>query len=96
MKIVFWGTPKYAAENLIDIINADMEVIAVVTHGVLSGNAVKSVENSKIEEMVLTDTILAASEVKNEKKIRHITIAPLFGEAIKRINSNSSISELFD
>ena len=71
-------------------------IFSYITHGVLSGNAVKNVKNSKIEEMVLTDTILAPPEVKNEKKIRHISIAPLFGEAIKRINSNSSISELFD
>ena len=53
-------------------------------------------KNSKIRETVLTDSILASDEVKNIKKIRHITIAPLFGEAIKRINSDSSVSALFE
>ncbi len=88
------GTLCNAAEALVE--KEAKNIFSYITHGVLSGNAVKSVKSSKIEEMVLTDTILAAPEVKNEKKIRHITIAPLFGEAIKRINSNSSISELFD
>ncbi|MBI29191.1 MAG: Ribose-phosphate pyrophosphokinase [Alphaproteobacteria bacterium MarineAlpha5_Bin11] len=67
-----------------------------ISHGVLSGNAVDRIINSDIEEMVLTDSILASNEVKKAKNIRHISIAPLFGEAIKRINSNSSISELFN
>ena len=53
-------------------------------------------KNSNIQEIVLTDSILASKEVKSVKNIRHITIAPLFGEAIKRINSDSSVSALFE
>ena len=49
-----------------------------------------------IKELVLTDSIQASEDVKNTKNIRHISIAPLMGEAIKRINSDSSVSALFE
>ena len=62
----------------------------------MSGDSVQKIVNSSIQEMVITDSILASKEVKNAKNIRHISIAPLFGEAIMRINSDSSISALFD
>jgi len=54
------------------------------------------IKKSSIKELVLTDSIQASAEVKNTKNIRHISIAPLMGEAIKRINSDSSVSALFD
>ena len=76
--------------------SAPLNIYSYISHGVLSGRAVEKIDQSKIKEMVLTDSILASKEVKNSKNIRHISIAPLFGEAIKRINSNSSISALFD
>ena len=53
------------------------------------------IASSEIKEMVLTDTIQASTEVKKINNIRHISIAPLMGEAIKRINSDSSVSILF-
>ena len=53
-------------------------------------------KNSEIKELVLTDSIQASEEVKKSKNVRHISIAPLMGEAIKRINSDSSVSALFD
>ena len=71
------------------------EIYSYISHGVLSGKSGQLIENSKIRETVLTDSILASDEVKNIKKIRHITIAPLFGEAIKRIKSDSSVSAVF-
>ena len=52
--------------------------------------------NSEIKELVLTDSIEASAELKKAKNVRHISIAPLMGEAIKRINSDSSVSALFD
>ena len=52
--------------------------------------------NSAIKELVLTDTIEPTNEVKNTKNIRHISIAPLMGEAINRISSDASVSALFD
>ena len=72
------------------------EIYSYIAHGVLSGNAVKKIENSEIRELVLTDSIQASDEVKKSKNIRHISIAPLMGEAIKRIHSDSSVSALFD
>ena len=72
------------------------EVYSYIAHGVLSGKALEKIQNSNIKELVLTDSILASDAVKKSKNISHISIAPLMGEAIKRINSDSSVSALFD
>jgi ribose-phosphate pyrophosphokinase len=76
--------------------NGAKEIYSYVVHGVLSKDAVEKINDSEIKELVLTDSIQASEKVKNTKNIRHISIAPLMGEAIKRINSNSSVSALFD
>ena len=88
------GTLCNAAKALKD--SGAMEIYSYISHGVLSGEALNKIENSAIKELVLTDSIEASNEVKNTKNIRHISIAPLMGEAIKRINSDSSVSALFD
>tara|TARA_Y100000590_G_scaffold459433_1_gene616449 strand:- start:7173 stop:8108 length:936 start_codon:yes stop_codon:yes gene_type:complete len=72
------------------------DVFSYVVHGVLSTNAIERIENSEIKELVLTDSIQATKIIKSSKKIRHISIAPLIGETIKRIVSDSSVSALFD
>ena len=72
------------------------DVIAYCTHGVLSGGAVARVESSELLELVVTDTIGAPEAVGSAKKIRQLTIAPLIGEAIKRISDETSVSSLFD
>ena len=72
------------------------EIFSYIAHGVLSGKAMERIQNSAIEELVLTDSIQASDLIKNIKNIRHISIAPLMGEAIKRISSDSSVSALFD
>ena len=72
------------------------EIYSYIAHGVLSGKALEKIQNSDIKELVLTDSILASDTLKKSKNIRHISIAPLMGEAIKRINSDSSVSALFD
>jgi ribose-phosphate pyrophosphokinase len=71
-------------------------VVAYVTHGVLSGGAVARVEGSVLEELVITDSIGGHDVIKNAKRIRHLTIAPLVAEAIRRIADESSVSSLFD
>ena len=76
--------------------NGAKDIYSYIVHGVLSKDAVEKIKNSNIKELVLTDSIQASEKVKNTKNIRHISIAPLMGEAIKRINSNSSVSALFD
>ena len=72
------------------------EVVAYSTHGVLSGIAVERVDNSELTELVITDSIGATDAVKASSRIRTLTIAPLLGEAIKRIADESSVSSLFD
>ena len=72
------------------------EVVAYVSHGVLSGGAVARVEGSRLTELVVTDSICAPDPVASASKIRHLTIAPLIAEAIRRIADESSVSSLFD
>jgi len=72
------------------------DVVAYCTHGVLSGGAVARVEGSSLLELVVTDSIGTPDTAAAAKKIRHLTIAPLLGEAIKRIADESSVSSLFD
>lgn len=71
-------------------------VSAYVTHGVLSGGAVARVAASPLKELVITDSILATEAVRLAKNIRQICIAPLIGEAMRRISEESSVSSLFD
>jgi ribose-phosphate pyrophosphokinase len=72
------------------------DVVAYVSHGVLSGGAVARVEASQLHELVITDSILGNDLVQASAKIRQLPIAPLLGEAIKRIADESSVSSLFD
>ena len=69
-------------------------IYAGATHGVLSGPAIERIKNSGIKEMVVTNTI----PLPEEKRIENITvlsIAPLFAEAIKRVNEERPLGELF-
>ncbi len=72
------------------------DVVAYITHGVLSGNAVERISNSALRKMVITDSIMASEAAQNCRKIRYLPIAPLLGEAIRRIADESSVSSLFD
>jgi len=72
------------------------DVVAYITHGVLSGGAVARVEASELTELVVTDTIEPPAAVADAKRIRMLPIAPLVAEAIKRIADESSVSSLFD
>ncbi len=71
------------------------EVYACCTHGVLSGPAIERIENSAINELIVLDTIQLPEEKKIDK-IQIKTVAPLFGDAIKKIFANESVSELFN
>ncbi len=72
------------------------DVVAYCTHGVLSGGAIARVEGSALLELVITDSIGQHDVIKDAKRIRHLTIAPLLAEAIKRIADETSVSSLFD
>lgn len=71
-------------------------VSAYVTHGVLSGKAIERVSKSVLSSLVITDTIANQEKIKGAKNIRVVSVAPLFGEAIKRISEETSVSSLFD
>ena len=71
------------------------EVYVYITHGVLSGEAVKKIKNSVIKNLVITDTIDNLAKTKNAKNIEVLPISALMGEAIKRISNSTSVSDLF-
>lgn len=71
-------------------------VSAFVTHGVLSNGAVARVETSDLEELVVTDTILPSETALASDRIRVLSVAPLLGEAVRRIANEESVSKLFD
>jgi ribose-phosphate pyrophosphokinase len=72
------------------------EVVAYCSHGVLSGGAVARVEASELAELVITDSIGNHAVIADSPRIRHLTIAPLLAEAIRRIADETSVSSLFD
>ena len=72
------------------------DVYVFCTHGVLSGEAVNKIKNSKIKKLIITDTIDNSGKIKNNSKIELISIAPLMAEAIKRISNSTSVSDLFN
>jgi ribose-phosphate pyrophosphokinase len=87
------GTLCGAAQSLHE--HGAKRIVACATHGVLSGPAIKRIEASPLTEVVVSDTIPLSPEAKKSSKIRHVSIARLLGEAIKRIHSSDSVSSLF-
>jgi ribose-phosphate pyrophosphokinase len=76
--------------------NGAKSVAAYITHGVLSGGAVARIDGSQLKELVITDSIRPTEAAEESDKLRILTIAPLVGEAIRRIADESSVSSLFD
>ncbi|MCA9184728.1 MAG: ribose-phosphate diphosphokinase, partial [Planctomycetales bacterium] len=70
------------------------KIYVAATHAVLCGPAIQRLQESPIDEIVVTDTIPLQDHQKLSK-IRVLTVAPLLGEAIKRIHHDESISEIF-
>ncbi len=87
------GTLSQAANALKE--HGAAQVHAYCTHPVLSGNAVKNIENSGLDSLVVTDTIPLNAEASACKKIRQLTVAHLLGETIRRISEEESVSSLF-
>jgi ribose-phosphate pyrophosphokinase len=88
------GTMCNAAGALMDA--GAESVSAYITHGVLSGGAVSRVAAAPIKALVTTDSILGTEAVRVSQNVRQITIAPLIGEAMRRISDEKSVSSLFD
>jgi ribose-phosphate pyrophosphokinase len=87
------GTITNAANKLTEL--GAKEVYACATHGVLSGDAIERIARSSIKEMVLLNTIPIADS-KRIDKIRTLSVAALFAEAMGNIYSNNSVSKMFD
>jgi len=87
------GTLCKAAKALKDA--GAQKVIACCTHAVLSGNAVKNITDSPLDELVVTDTIPLSPEARACGKIRQLSVAHILAESIRRINADESLSSLF-
>ena len=75
--------------------NGASEVIAMATHGVLSGEAMGKIDNSPIKELIITDTINPKNRQGLSSKIKILSVANILGEAVKRIHDEDSVSSLF-
>ena len=87
------GTIVNSAKALKD--RGAKEVYVYITHGVLSGEAVRKIQESAIKKLVITDSIDNQIRVNKAKNIEILTISNLMGEAIKRISNSTSVSDLF-
>jgi len=88
------GTISNAANRIMDL--GANSITSYVTHGVLTGKALERINNSKLTELVITNSINNQDILSNGNKIRSIDVSTLLGEAIKRISEESSVSSLFD
>lgn len=89
------GTLGKAADALIEIGGAK-RVVAYASHGVLSGKAAENLAKSKLEELVVTDTIPLSAELKSVGKIRQLSIAGIIAETLNRVNQSLSVSDILD
>ena len=87
------GTIVNAADALVK--RGAKEVHVYATHGVFSGDAVKKIKNSKIKNLVITDSIDSSDKIKKVRNIEVLSISILLAEAIKRISNSTSVSDLF-
>ena len=71
------------------------EIHVYITHGVLSGDAIKKIKHSPIKNLVITDTIDNSKKINGAKNIEILSISNLLGEALKRISNSTSVSDLF-
>jgi ribose-phosphate pyrophosphokinase len=73
-----------------------ISVRAYITHPVLSGPAIENIQNSTLDEVVVTDTIPLSAAAKNCSKIRVVSLADMLAQAIKRVNDEESVSSMFE
>ena len=87
------GTLCKCADALKD--RGALHVMAYATHPVLSGNAANNLQESKLDELVVSDSIPTNEAIRNLGKVRYLTLAPMLAEAIRRISNEESISAMF-
>ncbi|KAJ2984415.1 hypothetical protein NUW58_g6070 [Xylaria curta] len=88
------GTLAKAATTVKE--NGAREVIAIVTHGILSGDAINILNNSCLSQIVVTNTVPLGNKEKLCKKLRVIDVSPTLAEAIRRTHNGESVSFLFN
>ena len=87
------GTLCQAAGSLLD--EGAVEVVAYITHPVLSGKALERITKSDLTELVVTDTIPLSDEAAACEKIRQLSVAELLAETMRRISLDESVSSLY-
>jgi ribose-phosphate pyrophosphokinase len=87
------GTLCKAAEALKEY--GAHKVVAYATHAVLSGNAIDNITNSKLDNVVVTNSIPLTVDAKKCSKIRTLTLGKLLGESVRRLSNEESISAMF-
>lgn len=87
------GTLTEAAHAVLD--QGAKQIFALATHGVLSGPAIERIQNSRIESVIVTDTIPLSPQAMKSPKIIQLSVADLLAEAIYRIHNYDSVSSLF-
>ncbi len=75
--------------------NGASKVVAYCTHPVLSGNAIKNIENSELDELVVTDTIPLRAEAATCDRIRQLSVATMLAESVRRVSEGESLSSMF-
>jgi ribose-phosphate pyrophosphokinase len=70
-------------------------VMAYITHPVLSGPAISNIENSSLDELVVTDTIPLSEEARQCTRVRQLSISELLGETMRRVSNEESVSSLY-
>lgn len=76
--------------------NGAHKVMAYITHAVLSGPAVDNINNSELDEIIVTNTIPLSEEAKNCPKIRQLDLSSILAKTIKRVNGEDSLSSMFE
>jgi len=87
------GTLGHAADALKE--HGAEHVVAYCTHPVLSGNAVTNINNSSLDELVVTDTIPLSEEAATCSKIRQLSISEMLAETMRRVSNEESVSSMF-
>ncbi|WP_026317652.1 ribose-phosphate pyrophosphokinase [Algicola sagamiensis] len=88
------GTLCKAAEALKE--HGAKRVFAYATHPIFSGNAAENIQNSVIDEVVITDTIPLTDEMKSLDKVTQLTLSDMLAEALRRVSNEESISAMFE
>jgi ribose-phosphate pyrophosphokinase len=87
------GTLVKAAETV--MAHGAREVVAIVTHGILSGNAIETLNKSKLSRVVVTNTVPMQGKLEACEKLEIVDVSPTLAEAIRRTHNGESVSFLF-